>query len=276
MLLENEDPQMNAKHEKGFFRRWYDRYDFLDGWYERINTGQEWLQYLLTLLKTKAATTAAAATVASGAAVGTIAVVKPELLQGWLLPAAEVEVSVKRWGEAVVFPVKGRDAAGRGAEFFVIVLPKTYTWARGSESRITREGETMTEADIQSRIFSPEMRAGLAAAEDIIAVGAASQEGSLAAESLRAGQRGLSAAKWLAGLGNAKAALWTLNLGQFRNACAAKDSADTSWQRPVIFVSVAKKDEAVNLAQAFADAISGKSNLPSRECYSNFDLKRYP
>ncbi len=276
----DETAQTEKEPRKGFLRRWYDRYDFAETWYERINQAQEWGQYLLTLLKTKAASTAAVATVAGGAAVGTVAVVKPELFEGLFqkqpVEVREVEVTASRWGEAAVFPVSGRDAQGASADFFVIVLPKEYTWARRSSDQITRNGEALSEEEIAVRIFAAEMRSGLAAALDVMAVGVASQEGNVAAESSRAAERARTAALWLERHGGSPAAIWRLNLGQFRDACAAKDRGDTSWQRPLLFVSVRRKDDGVDLSDALANAIAGKSNLPSRECYSNFDLTRHP
>ncbi|NJM34249.1 MAG: hypothetical protein HC850_05515 [Rhodomicrobium sp.] len=69
--------------------------------------------------------------------------------------------------------------------------------------------------------------------------------------------------------------VWALNLGQFRATCkASTEAADTGWQRPLILVGIRSQEEGVNLAEAFGDAISGKSNLPSRDCYTNFDLAR--
>jgi hypothetical protein len=284
MTQPDKTAESDKAERKGFLRRWYDRYDFVDTWYERINQAQEWIQYLLTLLKTKAASTAAVATVAGGAAVGTVAVVKPELFDELLgrkpvevreVEVREVEVTATRWGEAAVFPVSGRDAAGAGADFFVIVLPKDYTWARRSSDQIIRNDEALSDEDIAVRVFAAEMREGLAAAPDIMAVGVASQEGVVAVESARAAERAKTAASWLERHSGSQAAIWLLNLGQFRDACAAKDRGDTSWQRPVLFVSVRRKDEGVDLAQALANAIAGKANLPSRECYSNFDLTRF-
>jgi hypothetical protein len=68
-----------------------------------------------------------------------------------------------------------------------------------------------------------------------------------------------------------------LNLGQFKKSgCPAQtETTDTSWQRPVILVGVKSQEEGTNLTEAFTDAIKGKSNLPSRECYTAFDLTKF-
>jgi hypothetical protein len=40
----------------------------------------------------------------------------------------------------------------------------------------------------------------------------------------------------------------------------------------VMMVGVRLQQPGVVLAQALENAISGKSNVPSRECYSSFDM----
>jgi len=42
----------------------------------------------------------------------------------------------------------------------------------------------------------------------------------------------------------------------------------------VIFVGIRPEDEDVRLSEAFADAISDKTNLPSQQCYTSFDITR--
>ena len=122
-------------------------------------------------------------------------------------------------------------------------------------------------------MFTPELRSGLERSAQVIAVGVASQEGQLEEEAERARQRASTAAGWLAKAVPADKMIWTLNLGQFKGSCkAAEGATGTGWQRPLIIVGVREQEDGVNLTEAFADAISGKSNLPSRDCYTNFDL----
>ena len=49
---------------------------------------------------------------------------------------------------------------------------------------------------------------------------------------------------------------------------------NSSFERPVIFAGVRAKADGANLQEALADAISGHDNLPSRGCYSRFDLDK--
>jgi hypothetical protein len=40
-------------------------------------------------------------------------------------------------------------------------------------------------------------------------------------------------------------------------------------------IGIREQEDGVDLGQALANAMEGKSNLPSRDCYSNFDLTRF-
>lgn len=196
------------------------------------------------------------------------------------VPAPEPEpvaVETTRWGGSVIFPIQGKDAAGRGATFDVAVLPKDLAWVSKSATNLSLSGETIPDDQLISRLFTQELRDGLAQSRQVMAIGLASQEGQVDEETARAGSRAQTAAKWLAEAVAAETGIWTLNLGQFKKTgCRAQtETSDTSWQRPVILVGVKSLDEGTDLAQAFADAINGKSNLPSRDCYTAFDLARF-
>lgn len=189
---------------------------------------------------------------------------------------AIVKVETQRWGGSVVFPIEGEDAAGRKARFDVAILPKDLTWVRKSSTELAQGEAAIPEADIVTRVFTPELRDGLGASKDVIAVGLASQEGQREEETERAANRSKSAAKWLTQAMKPETGIWLLNLGQFQAGCkATAEASDTSWQRPVIIVGIRSQDGSVNLTEAFADAIAAKSNLPSKECYSSFDLTRF-
>ncbi len=45
-------------------------------------------------------------------------------------------------------------------------------------------------------------------------------------------------------------------------------------ERPLILAGVRAKAEGANLQEALASAIGGHDNLPSRECYSRFDMAK--
>jgi hypothetical protein len=187
-----------------------------------------------------------------------------------------VAVTTERWGGSVVFPIEGKDSAGKHAAFDVAVLPKDLAWVSKSSSNLSLAGQQIPDDQLAEKLFTPELRDGLSKSKQVMAIGLASQEGQVEEETARALARAQTAAKWLSDAVAPEIGVWMLNLGQFKKSgCPAQtETPDTSWQRPVILVGVKSQDEGVNLTEAFADALGGKSNLPSRDCYTSFDLTR--
>ncbi len=173
---------------------------------------------------------------------------------------------------AYFFRIDGKDAQGRAASFDFIILTGDYTWALGSAKEVISNGKPVPEAEVAGRVLTPKIRESLASASDLIAVSLASLEGEREHEEARAMARAKSIAGWLAKAGNPSTPLWTLTLGQYDKKCKAQEDADTSLERPLILAGVRSKAEGTNLQEALANAISGHDNLPSRECYSRFDL----
>ena len=191
---------------------------------------------------------------------------------------AELRVTVEpqRVGEyATLYGIEGRDEAGRRAAFDLVVLDKRFDWVRGSTTELVRDGKVLSAADIRRDVLGPEVTRRLASAIEIIAVGAASQEGDLVAETHRAGLRARQTAEWVAAAAPKTLPIHTLNLGQYREPCSECETADTSWQRPFIVVAVRSKDSGTDIAQALAGAMSGKTNLPSVSAYSTFGFTTF-
>ncbi len=206
----------------------------------------------------------------------------PDLLHAWfgseikgeVAAPVTVKVETTQWGGGIVFPVEGQDIEGKHASFDMVVLPPVYTWVRGSATQLAHSGQVMTDSEIAEKLFTPEIREGLGRSTEVMAVGLASQEGQLEEEEKRAEERAKTGAAWLANIVSPTTGIWMLNLGQFRS-CPATQPGDTSWQRPVIVVGIRSQETGVKLEEALTNAIGGKSNLPSRDCYSQFTLTRY-
>jgi len=284
---QNPIPELTKKAEDGdgvfgWFYRWYDRYDTWSGRWD----------WLTGFIKAHTAASVGATGAAAVAVTGAVVVANPDLRDRWFPPApvvvekpvaaiveppkTDVKVATQRWGSSVVFPIEGKDLARKSAAFDVAVLPSDLAWARKSATALVQGGTQIAEGEAAARIFSAELREGLSRSVEVIAVGLASQEGRQAEESERARQRAASAAGWLATAVASNVPIWTLNLGQFRGTCkATSEAVDTGWQRPVIIVGIRSQETGVNVTEAFADAIGGKTNLPSRDCYTNFDLARF-
>lgn len=194
------------------------------------------------------------------------------LAMSYLWQPGKAEVEKQRVDNAFIFPVEGVDAAGRRAAFDFIILTNEFTWVKGSTFQVESKGQIIADEAVVQQVISADIRNALTNARELIAVGLASQEGEQAAEEQRAARRSRTVLGWMLLLADAEKPLWRLNLGQYSKACQSQEDADTSFQRPLILATVREKDGETNLAEALANAISGKANLPSRECYSRFDL----
>ncbi len=175
---------------------------------------------------------------------------------------------------AYFFRIDGKDTQGRAASFDFVILTGGYTWALGSTSEVVSNGAPVPEQEVAERVLSPKIRESLASASDLIAVGLASQEGEREREEARALARSSTIAGWLVKVSTPSVQIWTLTLGQYNKGCKAQEDADTSFERPIILTGVRAKAEGTNMQEALADAIGGHTNLPSRECYSRFDMIR--
>jgi len=255
----------------GWAYRMYQRYDKWKGRYE-------WFDWLMSFFKAHTATSIAVTSGTAAVAVAAAVVVAdPDLRREYLPFLSSTEtVQTESWGSSVIYPIEGNDEEGRHAAFDIAVLPQDLAWSRRSDSELDQAGNLISNANVPDRVFTPELREGLSRSGALIAVGLASQEGQLQSETARALRRGTTAASWLAAISDEGKPIWILNLGQFTGNCeAVTDKADTSWQRPLIVVGIREQEAQVAIDEAFADAISDKSNLPSRDCYTSFDLSRF-
>lgn len=264
----SDDTRSTTLKRLGLFKRWYDRYDSWAGRYD-------WLQWLLSFLKTKAGVAVAGAAAGTATAVGGIAiynVVTTEPPAPVPLPAP---IAAQRLGDsAAFFRIEGKDTENRRGVFDVVVLDKDIRWVRGSATEIERKGERLSADAAKAAVLAPEVKAGLAEAKELIAVGTASQEGDPAEETARAERRARTVAGIISDAAAPTVPVWALNLGQYREACANCESSGTSWQRPVVVIAARKLDDGTKLDEALRDAMAGKPNLPSPSSYSAFGLLR--
>jgi len=190
-------------------------------------------------------------------------------------PVAEKHAPKEKVENAFFFRIDGKDAAGRTASFDYIIVTNDYTWVKGSTTEVVSDNQVIPQEEAADRIITPKVRDSFASALDLIAVGLASREGDREAEEARALARAQTVAAWITKVTDASIPLWTLNLGQYdKEACKNQQDEDSSFERPVLLASVRAKADGVNVAEAFADALTGHDNLPSRSCYSQFDLAK--
>lgn len=252
--------------------RAYKLYDKGAGWYDRI-------MWVLSLFKTNAGMAVAVASLGTAGTVGAIAirenVIEPR--RAAITTAAidtKPEEDVRQTQNSFVFAIEGKDKAGRRGTFDVVVLNKSFLWVRDSADQIEKDGKAIAGDDVAAAVLDADVRAALADALEVIAVGTASQEGSAAEEQARAGRRAETAAKLVSGAVTANVPVWALNLGQYRDPCSDCETAGTSWQRPFIVIAVKSLEPGGDMGEALADAMSGKERLPSPASYSAFALFR--
>lgn len=258
-----QDTSTRSKTVKrlGLFKRWYDRYDSWSGRYD-------WLQWLLSLLKTQAGVAVAGTTAVTVATVGGIAI-----YQAAQEPPAVV--APQRLGDnSVFFRIEGKDASGRRGTFDVVVLNRDILWARGSSDELEKDGKRLAGDAAKAVVLTTDVRSGLTSAKQVIAVGTASQEGDAAEETSRAERRAKTGAGIVANAVAPQTPVWALNLGQYRDPCKTCESSGTSWQRPFIIIVVRSLEPDATLEEALRDAMTGKPNLPSPSSYSAFALTR--
>lgn len=188
-----------------------------------------------------------------------------------LPPAA----TVRETPNSNVFVITGRDRAGRWARFDVVVLKKEFVWVRGSDRELEQTGRRIPADELARSVLDEEMLAALGAARAIIAVGTASQEGDPVEERARAGRRAVRTAELAAHAVGAGIPISTLNLGQYHAPCESCETAGTSWQRPFIVIAVTAAAPGVVLAEALADAMTGREQLPAPTSYSEYQLERW-
>ena len=195
-------------------------------------------------------------------------------------PTPAVEAPVKKHAEkqkvenAFFFRIDGKDSQGQPATFDFIMLTNEFTWVKGSTSQVISGDKVIPEAEAAERVLTQQVRDSLASASNLIAVGLASSEGERTQEEARALDRAKTVSRWMSKVSKPEIVLWTLTLGQYDKACKELEDTDSSFERPVIFAGVRYKADGANLQEALADAISGHDNLPSRGCYSRFDLEK--
>jgi hypothetical protein len=182
-------------------------------------------------------------------------------------------VTKQKAEEAIVYRVEGKDTQGRAAAFDIIVVTNGYAWAKGGVNAVVFGGKVVLEAERANRVLTPKMRELLAPMSDLIAVGRAPDEGKKAEEEARAVTRSKTVAAWIKKAVKPETALWTLTLGQYEKTCTVHEDQDLNFEQPVV-IGVRSKAEGTDLRDALSDAISGRPNFPSRDCYSRFDMTK--
>ena len=147
------------------------------------------------------------------------------------------------------------DAKGRRASFRIMLLTDDFRWRLSSTSAVERA---------EGMEFSPQMKAALNDAKEIICVGASSEElpsgvtGNLGrvAEERRAARRAEQIAKWVKTAIGRDIPVRKLNVGYH---APTGELLDTSDQRRVVIILVLEREESTNIDQALRAAMTAEA-----------------
>lgn len=166
--------------------------------------------------------------------------------------------------KADVVVTHAADALGRRASFRILLFTDEFRWRINSHDELDATPERPN--------FTPEMKAVLNSAEEIIAIGASSEElpaGLTAAEGRiaeerRAARRAERIALWVREVVSKPILVRKLNVGHHTPTPGGRGSAaDTSDQRRVVIVLVLEREDGVNMDQALRVAMARESlNAP--------------
>lgn len=153
-----------------------------------------------------------------------------------------------------------KDQQGRRASFRVLLFTDEFRWRMSSYESL--------ESRLEEPTFTPEMKAVLERAREIIVVGASSEEivpglsmeAGRKREEARAGKRAERIATWVRQAISKPVAIRKLNVGHHR---PTKGQNDTSDQRRVVIILVLEREDGTNVDEALRDAMALESvNAP--------------
>jgi hypothetical protein len=148
------------------------------------------------------------------------------------------------------------DSSGRVASFRILLFSDEFRWRLNSVNRI-EDGSAQP-------FFSPEMKEVLSEAEEIICVGASSEEVPAGAsfdqgralEERRAARRAEQIASWVRSVVSKPVPVRKLNVGHHEPTDGIQDTSD---QRRVVIILVLDQDKDTNLDEALREAMARES-----------------
>lgn len=173
-----------------------------------------------------------------------------DVRDAWLVPPTPPEIT----HDLIVKDAP--DLAGRKTSFRILLFTDEFRWRLSSTNAI-EDGSAHPQ-------FTDEMKAVLNSAEEIICVGASSEEVPLgvpaaqgrAQEEWRAARRAEQIAKWVRAALSKPIPVRKLNAGHHE---ATGVSTDTSDQRRVVIILVLKHEDGANIDQALRAAMAGET-----------------
>lgn len=170
-----------------------------------------------------------------------------------------------------VTDAEGSDSQGRDASFRILVFSRDFAWVYESDREVEYQGVL---DDITPHLRSPGLQENFRNAKALIAVGAASQEGTKAEEEKRARRRAERLQRWVKENVAGSQRLHTLSVGRFIGpATKLASTAQTAPQRRIVIVAVIAADDNVILEEALRSALVEEEAFPfDLDEYSSFEL----
>ena len=148
------------------------------------------------------------------------------------------------------------DVSGRRASFRILLFSDEFRWKLSSYDQVEREAE--------QPLFTPEMKKVLAKAEEIICIGASSEEipagasptEGRAREERRAARRAEQIAAWVRSALSEPVPVRKLNIGHHTPTDGDRDTSD---QRRVVIILVLDHDKDTNIDEALRGAMVSES-----------------
>jgi eukaryotic-like serine/threonine-protein kinase len=173
-------------------------------------------------------------------------------------------------GDVLYYPyLTTTDSAGGSAEFNMAVLSDRYEWKLASADRVTLKGDDnpLPIATIKKQLEKDGIFKIMDNPNQIIALGAASCEGSLPEEEQRALARSETIRSQIVKPLFRVKDYKVLNLGQYRQDRCQKNTQETSFQRSLVIVGIRKETEGLMVKEALHQRLS--------KTIKNFDLEDY-
>ena len=184
-------------------------------------------------------------------------------------------------GDVMYYPyLKATDSQGKSAEVNMAVLSDRYEWELASSDKVRLKGQTQA---VPISILKQELeKQGIFKIMNnpnrIIAIGAASCEGTQLEEENRAMSRAKTIQKELVKPLFDVKEFPILNLGQFNNTACKRDASGTSIQRSLVIVGMRKEDPGLELKSALYSRLGKTIKILKLDDYSRgseqkFELK---
>jgi hypothetical protein len=189
------------------------------------------------------------------------------------LPHEQLTIVIAKQPIAVnVYVDVGKDDRGQSVMFETTIISQECHWQCSSSSQVRLNDDNV---EFLGVLQSPGLQSRFNHLQDVIAIGAASEEGEAENQGRLADARAAQMVHWLRQtVTEVTVSFWTLSIGKHlgvSGSCGLR----TDSQRSLVIVGVLDKDPNAVLEQALRRKLQNDSDMPFRIAeYQKFELKR--